>query len=102
MPADIGNQLDARGVAHQRAAGADDHHVLEVLGAEQRGHCLRAALHLDGPGRVGADRLDADQVLEVLPQAWQLGAQPGTQLVDVHGSRLGRGPGGRLAGLLVG
>ena len=80
-----------RGLAGQHGrraavlAGADDADVLEGLGAEQRGHRLGAALHLRRPRGVGADRLDPDEVLEVLADPGQLGGDPGAQLGDVHG-----------------
>ena len=51
--------------------GADDVDGLEALGAEQLGHRLGAALHLAGARGVGADRLDPDQVLEVLADPGQ-------------------------------
>ena len=72
---------DHRGRA---AVGADDLDGVEALGPEQRGHRLGAALHLAGPRRVGADRLDADQVLEVL-------ADPGQHLRHPAPDVVGRG-----------
>ena len=62
---------------HRRGAalGAHDVDVGEALGPEQLGHGLGAALHLAGPRRVGTDRLDPDQVLEVV-------ADPGQHVLD--------------------
>ena len=45
--------------------GAHDVDLGEALGPEQVGHRVGRAPHLAGACRVGADRLDADQVLEV-------------------------------------
>ena len=68
--------------------GTHDAHVLEALTAEQVGHRFSAALHLSGARGIGADRLDADQVLQVRADAGQLRGHPRPQIVDVHGSNL--------------
>ena len=63
-------------------SAADDLDAVEALGAEQLGHRLGAALHLARARRVGADRLDPDQVLEVLADPGQH-AWTRLELVDV-------------------
>ena len=79
----------AREHRRRSAVLAGTHHldVLEPVGTEQLGDGVGAALHLGGAGGVGADRLDPDEVLEVLADAGQLRGHPGTQLSDVHGAR---------------
>ncbi len=70
---------------HRRAAavGAGDLDV-EALGGEQVAHGLGAALHLAGPLRVGADRLDPDQGLEVTSYAGKDVAHPRAEVVIAH------------------
>ena len=61
-----------------RGAAVDAHDLgLAALGLEQRPHRLGAALHLGCACRVGTDRLDPHQVLEV-------GADTGQDLRDLH------------------
>ena len=57
---------------------------LEALGGEEVARGLGAALDLAGAGRVGADGLDADQVLEVLADAGEHLGEAGAD-VDRHG-----------------
>jgi len=78
--------------------GADDVDGLEVLVAEELGDGLGAALDLGRTRGVGADRLDADQVLEVLADAGQHRVHPCPDVVDgdlaAHGAQPIRRPRG--------
>ena len=95
----------ARDHRGRSAVGAHDVDGLAPLGAQQVGHRVRRAPHLAGAGRVGADRLDPDQVLEVGAEGGHQVAQRCAEVVahaptldpaglaDDHG--LGRQPNGR-------
>ena len=71
--------------AGRAAVGADDVDVCEPLGPEQVGHRVGRAPHLAGAGRVGAHRLDPDQVLEV-------GAEGGHQVAHRCAEVVGHAP----------
>ena len=71
----------ARDHRRRAAVGADDVDGLAPLRAEQVGHRVRRPPHLAGAGRVGAHRLDPDQVLEVRAEGGHQVAQRRAEVV---------------------
>ena len=71
------------------AVGAGDPGRRSPRPSNSAAHRLGAAPHLAGPRRVGADRLDPDEVLEVLPDPGQDLLDTLTKLGEGHGLTLG-------------